>query len=894
MARRLTSIIQNQILLQKAEGKFIFKINGTDFTSYIIDYSVSYDKEYGSASATFTLNNDQNKFGKDSHTEIFVGDVIELIEQYKDDSVQYKQFYGFVNQRTITKSATERSITLACLDYISSLQYLDVDLEVEGTKVEIREEILTPNYLPAPNDNLAQIFDFDNDDLASNPPPIIYFKDLYNSTDDIQDDGWEVLYDTGQLRLGSPLNVKTNYQVICRSYYFYTAGVYVEDVLEQLLRLPDGYNKYLFGESTPALVTNNHLQETFSLVEGTSIDTLTPNYTSTTLTIRTTLSSDINAAVTSISVADTSGFPTSGTGTINGDTFTWSGKTSTTLTGIPPSGSDALSTHKSGSYVKYEATYPAGQLWYLKYSNLVTNLTSSDFTIPGGTFNYLDKRFGRIILTSAISTNAVVTCNTDYVFKTLQSSGVEINRISFRPRELENRFEAVKKLLEYLPPNYIIRTQGDDKVWASLLTQKTNADYDLQLVESINYMEDEDLYTRVVLYGKNKNPSNIMFSDNVDFYSLGQTYKALASQVELSYYDTEGDYYIFASAISNAGYIDLEFIKPIVYLNNVAIDDSAKQQIALPVVIDLQTRTVTKSGCHGVSSESYVKIHTYYYYHIKLSHTNIEPSQPIYFYDATGLLVLTISPNSSSMDYARGIYIVPGEEQSSVVESISTATYTVFYSTNDLDIDYDNVLFKIRKSLIPDLASVSVNATFEYWSVMVPIHDIASVIDGRWNTQVQVEFYAEPPSGYNLTALDLGSVQNIQALDIGAGFYKPDDIRKFDISMTFSLHYSTNGTDFYLISDKTRNIKLAGGESMRFEEDDLGASFSARYIKIVLENVGKIDYEDGVWVVAFSEIAAYSDIVLKSEATLISTTKLNGATSGGESTVVVDDTSQFE
>ncbi len=62
-------------------------------------------------------------------------------------------------------------------------------------------------------------------------------------------------------------------------------------------------------------------------------------------------SAAIVAGATSISVDDASGFPTKGRGVIvdSGveDEFTWTGKTATTLTGIPSSGSLSLSTHTS-------------------------------------------------------------------------------------------------------------------------------------------------------------------------------------------------------------------------------------------------------------------------------------------------------------------------------------------------------------------------------------------------------------------------------------------------------------------------------------------------------------------------------------------------------------------
>lgn len=1145
MARTLTTKIQKQIENRNIKTQFLLKIAGVDRTNYLISHSLSTNIEFGAAAATFILVNEDGIFNDGGAYEINVGDIVEFSEYYRGDTTEFKKFYGQVNQRSIEKTVGSKTITIQCLDYISLLQYLDIDLIVEGTKVEITNETLTPVYLPSPNEKLAQVFNFANTSIADNPPPIFMIRDKLHNTDDPQNDGYEISYQQGQMKLGSPINAYDNYDILARSYYIYTKGVYLEDVLEDIICQVDGYGKYLFGETSAQDVIDNHLTDTFLNIEGTSEDYMVPNYTNSTITIETTLTSayDPNgsgALATTLYVTDTSGFPTSGEGEINGDIFTWTGKTATTLTGIPTSGTYALKAHAVGSYVKYEATYTPGQVWYMRYNNLVSDLECDDFTVAGDyqlnveddciahwklndnassttvldsvgnnngtatdntdtltttgvvgnslefngtnqrvncghisafeaitgdfsmgcwvrraakdttnadgiignwhwdssldnrrgclfrwyinsdnamvalevtngtniqelqvngaaaaldtwyfllmtytksdrtlrfyinntlvgssvgnagydtpaltsssvfwigysevnsswlngavdnvmlfdrvltstertllynsgsgtetlvdpTIQYVDKRFGRIILNSAISVSSIVKSISDYSFKTLQATGIELNYISFKPRELENRFEAVKKLKEYAPPNWIIRTRGDNKIWASLLYQRTTADYTLDLIQDLNYMEDEDLYTRVIFYAKNKNPSNIMFKDGVDFVSTGETYKSLASNSSLTYLYEEGNSYVFGSIISNAGYIDLEQIVPIVYINGWPIDNKLHQMISLPVVIETTTRTETKSGCHGISKEGYTKIHTYYYYNINLAHTSIEPSQPIYFYDATGLQVLAVSAYDLHMDYARGIYHAPGESQNSVLENIASASYTVMYSTNNLIIDYDNVLFKINKSLIPDINKAQIKATYEYWSVMTPIRDVASIIDGRWDTQVQTEFFATVPSGYNYAIVDLGSTYNVQAVDLVAGFYKPDEIRKFDIDMKLTLQYSTDNINYYEISDKTNNFQLSGGQSISFEETELGTSLSARYLKIVLENVEEIDYGNGVFVVAFSELAAYDDIVLRSNATLIPTTyltadiDLDGLTSGEyPATINVESTEGFD
>ena len=145
----------------------------------------------------------------------------------------------------------------------------------------------------------------------------------------------------------------------------------------------------------------------------------------------------------------TEGLPSSGTASINGDTFTWlSIGSGNTLTGVPSSGANSLNDHDSGSYVAYENTYDIGQVWYTTYSNIQTALTSSDFTVPSGsTINYVDLRYGRIILDAAISTSSTVSCDTSYSFKTLQCVDKETEALTKRGWKKYNELTLTDELL---------------------------------------------------------------------------------------------------------------------------------------------------------------------------------------------------------------------------------------------------------------------------------------------------------------------------------------------------------------------------------------------------------------------------------------------------------------
>ncbi len=733
--------------------------------------------------------------------------------------------------------------------------------------------------------------------------------------------------------MGSALNVRDNYQVIS-NYSYYTKGVFVEDVIESILTQADGYGSYLFGQPSSQHLIDLHLTTNFVNEEGTTTDILVPSLANSTLTFDTTLTADFGGGAETLYLTDVTAFPTSGTASVNGDSFSWSGKSGNSLTGVT-----GLGGHNSGDYCDYEATYASGQIWYTTYSNITSTLTSVDFTIPGGTFKYFDKRGnnngGILVLTTPIGVGNTVTCNVDYTFKTLQATGIQINRIVFRKREMDNRLSAIQKIKQYVAPNYIIRTQGDNKIWASYLQQKTTADYTLSLPTGFNYLEDQDLYTRVLMWGKNREPTNLMFGDLVDYASDNEdSYTGIANQEELSYFGEEKSgtisdwasnllaeaellhqsetqflidyitekyidkdysgqdatgYYVFGTPISDQGKILLDTVTPTIFVNGVPIDNQVHQMSAMPVKIKQTTETITEGGGKSKS----VSVHTYYYYEVIFPHSSLVPTEPIYLYNNQGILEYTIGANDPNVDYGNGIWTIPGIERNDVAEVLSTATYKVLYSSDKVIIEYDDVIFKIHKSLLPEPNSVTVKASFEYWAIAIATRDISAIVDGRRSTQMQMEFFGEPPTGFHVATIDLGASYNIQAIDIVGGFFKPDANRKFDVGFRITMQSSTDGSTFLPISDKTEGFTVQGGEAITFEEQDLGSAFTARYLKFTLDEVDRINYGRGRYVVAITEISVYTDIILESDVKLIATTTLAENISPGETTIDVVSTSGF-
>jgi len=309
----------------------------------------------------------------------------------------------------------------------------------------------------------------------------------------------------------------------------------------------------------------------------------------------------------------------------------------------------------------------------------------------------------------------------------------------------------------------------------------------------------------------------------------------------------------------------------------------------------------------GGSNE--VSTHTYYYYKVYFPSTGIIASEPIYIYSANGALLYTVGPNESRMDYENGIWDVPGTEQNTTIESVSTASFWVNYESSNLTIDYENSVFYISKALISNPNYYTVTADFEYTTCLVTIDNARNMFDGRWDTQAQVVFSAKPPAGYAFAVMDLGQEYEIQAIDITAGFFRPDDDRKFDMTNKYSLKYSTDGTNYYPICNKLTNFDLSGGAALSVEIDDLGVDFNVRYFKLEIRDMGDIEYGEtttttdntgqeitftsSVWCAAFVEFAAYHNVVLTGEAFLSPTTTLSSAVVSGAGTVNVLSTEGF-
>jgi len=641
--------------------------------------------------------------------------------------------------------------------------------------------------------------------------------------------------------------------------------------------------------------------------------------------------------------------------------------------------------------------YPAGQVWWLTFNNHSTSLVSGDFYLSTGSIADIDKRYGLVVMTAAISTSATVYSKKNYDFCTIQATGVELGSVEFTYRDIASRFDAIGKLRELVSPSYMLMTKGSAKIWGNYLKQKVSEDFELQLVKSLSHAQDVDLYTRVKLWGKNSNPTNILVEDEGVSVSSSEDWSGTASKVELEKVNEEEDWFIFRPSIYNEELRFLDTPTPMVYINGVPMDDTPHQVVNQPVVVEEGKMTKYKtSGSVTTTYDTYVIF----------AHGWIVPDVQIVLNDQYGAAITIISANDDNVDYVGGWWGVPGtmkdhelvggpyhiraddkylsslfvqKTDSSLayildpdagwlgtglaagqiarvyvkgqgydyvsyytidnvtasnlyivaeedwpdgwfadtstawtdarttvrgyipgILDASTATYTVnmYEEPEDeesgkpgaslLIIDTEKAEFRIRSDVLyqpgdnddpnADLRIDLVQATFGFSNASldsIDMDDLAFAIDGRPDTQFQMTFSAEPVQGTELFIIDMGEQKEVDAIDITAGYFLPNeyegDPSRYGSTNYFTVQYSTNGTSYFDIAQGTTYFRLESGESVQFESDVLGESFSCRYLKIILDRSDKIDYKDGIWVFALQEIAVYRDVILKSEAILVAT-----------------------
>jgi hypothetical protein len=117
---------------------------------------------------------------------------------------------------------------------------------------------------------------------------------------------------------------------------------------------------------------------------------------------------------------------------------------------------------------------------------------------------------------------------------------VRIPIIEFGEIDTKDRLEAIQAVIKNVAPNYIVKQDGYGFVWSKYLRQNAlTADYEIKLIQSLQTMDDPDVYTRVKMFGENAMPKSIL-PDGMSITSIGkydyqegEVYEAYASQQPL-------------------------------------------------------------------------------------------------------------------------------------------------------------------------------------------------------------------------------------------------------------------------------------------------------------------------------------------------------------------------
>ncbi len=900
-----------------------FEINGVDKTADLLpSYTHSSNRAFGVAVFQGTMKNQSGEYSENGTSPIKIGDIVQLTEGFvlPTGIESWNKFYGEIRQINPRTKKGESTVSITAFDVIVKLRDFDINKTYEATKYAVTSETLTPNYLPAPLEDMAQVYDFKNKNIALRPPVSITIHDKNGiRNDEPQSGGYEVSYIEGQIKIGVVLNARDNYEIIA-NYSYYVEGNFAEDIIEDIIIQPDGYGNNYFTAGA-------NLRSTFETEMGVVHDYLLPNYLSEDIKIYNHLTVACSAGDTSITVTSTDGFLAAGTANINGWAFTYTATNATQFLNIPASGAGSLTDHIIGSLVYQTNTYLAGRVWYLKYSNIKTVLVAANFTIPGGsTIDYINLREGRIILDAAIDPytdygnvyTGAPAVFTDYTFGTIQWTGIEIPYIRFSWQDTKTRFAAITEIKKLLAPNYIIRTKGDAKIWGEYLTQEYIQDYTLPAAQTtrLSYAEDQDIYTRVLFFGKNNNPHNYMFDSDTSFVDTGETYRGIVYGHELIYEKDEGPWRVYETGLSASGFIRIDTFEPVVFINNVAVNNDKHIIVATQVQVRENYWHQTRVYHEGTKDQR-TETSNEWTYTMVFSHSGLDPSELIYIYDATGTEIYRLGPNDEDVDYTHGVWNVPGTRAyyelpliaggvtvkvwdapgtapNDVVMTSATATYTIMYASDKVTIDYDNNKVRVHKDLLSrEYRNDVVSFDFEYQEAAIGSETPGSLIDGRPTTQMQIDFYSKPLPGYVIATIDLGEIKAIDAIDLTAGFFMPDHQRRINVTNFYSIEYSINGVDFYSPCRETENFSLPSGEAKSWEREQLGDDFEARYLRLVLEDAQRVDYKTGIWCIALAELSVYQNVVIKGEAFLIPTSPLVQIANNGDAIIYLNNVESF-
>jgi|GEM_PF-3179413 len=92
----------------------------------------------------------------------------------------------------------------------------------------------------------------------------------------------------------------------------------------------------------------------------------------------------------------------------------------------------------------------------------------------------------------------------------LEPTGVSLKPIQFTSLTIKNGFEAMQKVKQQLPPNYIITCDVDGNLRGYFGSQSVVSDYELKLIKNIQGpISEESLYSGIIAHGLDPNPNDL-------------------------------------------------------------------------------------------------------------------------------------------------------------------------------------------------------------------------------------------------------------------------------------------------------------------------------------------------------------------------------------------------
>ena len=212
--------------------------------------------------------------------------------------------------------------------------------------------------------------------------------------------------------------------------------------------------------------------------------------------------------------------------------------------------------------------------------------------------------------------------------------------------------------------------------------------------------------------------------------------------------------------------------------------------------------------------------------------------------------------------------------------------FVTVYHNNELVTSNDDHYFRVSKvegfgdDVMPLVNVVNDDYIANFWyDADINIPDFEgqkdNIRDGNLGDQLQIILGLQPLQDIPLLDIDFESDKFIDTIDFVNGFFlKPDAPveEKYGVGTTYSLYYSTetglaDTITWIPLCDSSLYFSLNEGQSISFNHDDLNGGFNIRRLKLVLNNVERVD-ESNYWVVSINEISAYQNVILTGEARL--------------------------